>query len=170
MSDDTPKEGNRKSTPVNIHIQSDIRDDLDYLTTKPPVTIMVESPKDPPNVDFGVNITTGSSLKQSSDSINELNDQMKPAFEFDDINQPIDVNKPRDTSNIFYVYEEPTEKLEPKQIIEQTLENQMKSEKDSQKSQMSYDTNQSSISEGDDKKDDDNENQGINVNRDNSSS
>lgn len=135
---------------------------------------MVESPKDPPSVDFGANLSTRSESPQSSgDIFDERTEEIKSkqTFDFDDISQPIDVNKPRDTSNIFYAYEEPTEKLEPEQIIEQTLENQMKSEEDKEKAQSADDTSQSNENKADDDGENiDNEKQQTSVNRDSFSS
>lgn len=61
------------------------------LIPQPTVTIMVESPQDAPNSqnDFTMNVDI-SSAADSSIVI--------------DIDEPIDVNVPRDTSNIFYEY------------------------------------------------------------------
>lgn len=76
--------------------------DAELLTTQPIVTIMVDSPKDPPNIGFGIDNETQPLVKQPS---------IDQAFTFDvqesvDVNKPIDVNEPRDTTNIFYDYEE----------------------------------------------------------------
>lgn len=160
LPDDLTKEKNRKSTPASIHIQPE--DDLDHLTTKqPPVTIMVESPKDPPNVDFGVNLTTSSDIQPFSIDASKATN--KTTFTFDDVNQPIDVNKPRDTSNIFYAYEEPNEKFDSAQIIEQTIENQMKLEQIQQADQGETSTSQSTKNDSDDRnKNDQNVNATIN--------
>lgn len=59
---------------------------------------MVESPKDPPNSEFGVlfdppTVDTPKVIETPDDS------NIDPS--------PIDVNVPRDTSNIFYAYDEP---------------------------------------------------------------
>lgn len=72
------------------------------------VKIMVESPKDPPNSGFVSTFPvptmaissqepSGSHSIQVSEEIGKTDDQI--------INEPIDVNVPYDTSNLFYAYE-----------------------------------------------------------------
>lgn len=95
------------------------------------VKIMVESPKDPPNIEFGVassqatttvvqqktdsrpqteqiHIETSSSSSSSKSSSSSLPKTTMPSNEtiIADIQEPIDVNTPRDTTNIFYAYED----------------------------------------------------------------
>lgn len=80
------------------------------------VKIMVESPKEPPNVEFGVAFpqTTVVRIKtESTHDIEEQQQQQQSDVESvtaislaTDIQEPIDVNIPRDTTNIFYAYEE----------------------------------------------------------------
>lgn len=74
----------------------------DGLIPMPSVTIMVESPKEPPNNEFGLDLrgTTTSSATPSPQSTRATSTII-------DIEDPIDVNVPRDTSNIFYHYTEP---------------------------------------------------------------
>lgn len=64
---------------------------------------MVESPHEPPNSDFSID------MRHISDSDGKCADNLdeSPATVID-IDDPIDVNVPRDTTNIFYDYAEPT--------------------------------------------------------------
>lgn len=87
------------------------------------VRIMVESPKDPPNSDFAsafpvpyVEVCSSSSISGEIIPIqSEINAPITTEAEVivigdddDDngVNEPIDVNTPRDTTNIFYAYDE----------------------------------------------------------------
>lgn len=77
----------------------------DALTPQPIVTIMVESPHEPPSSDFSID------MRHVSDSDGkcvdtDLVDQSSATVI--DIDDPIDVNVPRDTTNIFYDYAEPS--------------------------------------------------------------
>lgn len=67
----------------------------DSLIPTPCVKIMVESPKEPPNNEFGLDLTS-TIVSQTIDTV--IN-----------IEEPIDVNEQRDTSNIFYDYTVPDE-------------------------------------------------------------
>lgn len=67
----------------------------DGLIPTPCVTIMVESPKEPPNNEFGLDLTSiPEPVLQSSTTVINIED-------------PIDVNEQRDISNIFYDYTAP---------------------------------------------------------------
>lgn len=75
------------------------------------VRIMVESPKDPPNVEFGVAFPQTTVVRQKTDPMMEpeqidclASSSVPDAIE--DVQEPIDVNTPRDTTNIFYAYED----------------------------------------------------------------
>lgn len=85
---------------------------------------MVDSPKDPPNSEFGLNVTSGDGQQSAASSIDvnirddvtqSNNTDQTATFTFDvdepvDVNKPIDVNEqPRDTSNIIYDYAEPAD-------------------------------------------------------------
>lgn len=97
------------------------------------VKIMVESPKDPPNSDFAstfpvptVEIPSPFSseiapIQPSIDTTSTETQVIQIDDDNDDVNEPIDVNTPRDTTNIFYAYDE----TEANQInsSQQTIEN-----------------------------------------------
>lgn len=64
---------------------------------------MVESPHDPPNSDFSID------MRHISESDGKCSDNVaKSSATVIDIEDPIDVNVPRDTTNIFYDYAEPS--------------------------------------------------------------
>lgn len=78
---------------------------------------MVESPKEPPNVEFGVAFPQTTVVRKKTESTdNDDNEQItdfrsaSTANIFFEINvqaeDRIDLNTPRDTTNIFYAYEE----------------------------------------------------------------
>lgn len=76
---------------------------------------MVESPKEPPNVEFGVAFPQPTVVRIKTESTQDIEQQQQqPTDETSaavaplaaDIQEPIDVNIPRDTTNIFYAYEE----------------------------------------------------------------
>lgn len=103
------------------------------LTAQPIVTIMVDSPKDPPNSEFGVKVVSKDSSIASTTSDCDRDQKCssdEQAFTFPppppiDPNEPIDVNQPRDTTDIFYDYEEPIQPNErPDEIIEQNIDTQ----------------------------------------------
>lgn len=75
-------------------------DDLDNQESV--VKIMVESPKDPPNSDFASTFPMPASVTNSSESVSAP----CAIIEIGEANEPIDVNTPRDTTNIFYAYDE----------------------------------------------------------------
>lgn len=82
------------------------------------VKIMVESPKEPPNIEFGVafpqiavvrektetTTTTNAITCSNTTTITTTPDIQSTACST--LQDPIDVNTPRDTANIFYAYEE----------------------------------------------------------------
>lgn len=85
---------------------------------------MVDSPKDPPNSEFGLNVASGDAQQSTAstadvnicdDVTQSKNTDQSATFTFDvdepvDVNKPIDVNEqPRDTSNIIYDYAEPAD-------------------------------------------------------------
>ena len=78
------------------------------------VKIMVESPKEPPNVEFGVAFPHTTVVQIKTESIEQQQQQPQSTDGTSttavqlaaDIQEPIDVNIPRDTTNIFYAYEE----------------------------------------------------------------
>lgn len=89
------------------------------------VTIMVESPKDPPNSDFATSFSSPPPPKsdEPDESMTDADaaDVCESNVVIDDIQEPIDVNTPRDTTNIFYAYEETDENFSGAQIaIEQS--------------------------------------------------
>lgn len=64
---------------------------------------MVESPKDSPNSEFGVDLLDQSSSNKNTSTEAERSDAHESSI-VPNIEEPIDVNQPRDTSNIFYAY------------------------------------------------------------------
>lgn len=78
------------------------------LTPQPIVTIMVESPHEPPNSDFSIDMRN---ISESDDGNGANNSPVQSTTI--DIDDPIDVNVPRDTTNIFYDYVEPTTTTPP---------------------------------------------------------
>lgn len=69
------------------------------LIPLPTVTIMVESPQEAPSSDFPV-----STAEQPPPPAAQSTSPDRPANVVIDIDAPIDVNVPRDTTNIFYDY------------------------------------------------------------------
>lgn len=99
---------NERSSP-SIDNQSD-------LIPTPTVTIMVESPKDPPPnaehfglADISIPIIQPVQLVQSESDIISCSQSESTIIQ---IEEPIDVNLPRDTSNIFYDYTGPEQPAE----------------------------------------------------------
>lgn len=94
------------------------------------VTIMVESPKEPPNSEFGTSFSSppppklddaDTSVTMTEGNVRDASDVSISNVIIDDIQEPIDVNTPRDTSNIFYAYEEADASVSDPQIsIEQS--------------------------------------------------
>lgn len=75
------------------------------------VKIMVESPKEPPNVEFGVAFPQTAVVQKKTESTQEIEQTdgenlPTSVILIADIQEPIDVNIPVDTTNIFYAYEE----------------------------------------------------------------
>lgn len=68
---------------------------------------MVESPHDPPNSDFSIDMRHVSDGTDGKGSMDTGADQSSAATVID-IEEPIDVNVLRDTTNIFYDYAEPS--------------------------------------------------------------
>lgn len=83
----------------------------DGLIPMPSVTIMVESPKEPPNNDFGLDLTASLIAQQAESTTSSVTPSPSQSTIANstiiDIEDPIDVNVQRDTSNIFYHYTEP---------------------------------------------------------------
>lgn len=77
----------------------------DALTPQPIVTIMVESPHEPPNSDFSIDMRHVSDSDGKSMDNDAVDQSSATVIDIDD---PIDVNGPRDTTNIFYDYAEPS--------------------------------------------------------------
>lgn len=72
---------------------------------------MVESPKEPPNVEFGVAFPQTAVVQKKTESTQEIEQTdgenlPTSVILIADIQEPIDVNIPVDTTNIFYAYEE----------------------------------------------------------------
>ncbi|XP_037037155.1 sodium channel protein 60E isoform X3 [Bradysia coprophila] len=79
---------------------SPIAFESNVLTPQPIVTIMVESPHEPPHSDFSINVQNAPDTdRQGVTTVDQV---------VIDIDDPIDVNVPRDTTNIFYDYAEPS--------------------------------------------------------------
>lgn len=115
-------ERSRKASPCNFKMPAS--NDTEYLSTQPIVTIMVDSPKDPPNSEFGASTASAEPQTPSAETSSAQQASGQAAFKFDipppppiDSNEPIDVNEPRDTSNIFYDYEEPKQPGEETSVI-----------------------------------------------------
>lgn len=89
-------EQKRIKTP-EIMVTSDSIENCSDNFIKPIVTICVESPKDPPSGDFAIN------MDYHDLESNQL--KMNESIEIQ-IDEPIDVNEERDTTNIFYDYQE----------------------------------------------------------------
>lgn len=97
------------------------------------VTIMVESPKEPPNSEFGTSFSSpppppsklddsNTSVSMTESNVHNPTDLSISNVIIDDIQEPIDVNTPRDTTNIFYAYEETDASVSDPQIsIEQSV-------------------------------------------------
>ncbi|XP_031618644.1 sodium channel protein 60E isoform X2 [Contarinia nasturtii] len=89
-------------------------DDLDSVSNNESIVkIMVESPKEPPNVEFGVAFPQTAVVRYKTETTHEIEQtdgENSPTsvvtLVTDNIQEPIDVNIPRDTTNIFYAYEE----------------------------------------------------------------
>lgn len=91
------KSFDRTHSPIPFDSESNI------LIPQPIVTIMVESPHEPPNSDFSID------MRHISESDGKcLDNADKSSTTVIDIEDPIDVNVPRDTTNIFYDYAEPS--------------------------------------------------------------
>lgn len=92
---------------------------------------MVESPKEPPNSEFGTSFSSppppklddpDTSVTMTEDNMHDASDVSSSNVIMDDIQEPIDVNTPRDTTNIFYAYEETDASVSDPQIsIEQSV-------------------------------------------------
>ena len=118
----------RKSPSEKRYSTISIDPSNNELIPQPAVTIMVESPKDAPANDFGMELTMRkmSSSEVASPTRSEISDTSAaqsppppplPPRESTVINidEPIDVNVPRDTSNIFYDYTNPSMHTEHEQ-------------------------------------------------------
>lgn len=115
-------------SPINNVIDTD--NDL-FVNPESIVTIMVESPKEPPNSDFGMSFSSPPlpklddsdiSVATTDANVHDTSDVSVSNVIVEDIRQPIDVNTPRDTTNIFYAYEETDASVSDPQItIEQSL-------------------------------------------------
>lgn len=88
-------------------------DELDLVGKQESIVkICIDSPKEPPNVEFGVAFLQTAVVRNKTESIQEIEQtdgQSSPTsvtLVTDNIQEPIDVNIPRDTTNIFYAYEE----------------------------------------------------------------
>ncbi len=116
------KSFDRTHSPIAFESESNA------LTPQPIVTIMVESPHEPPNSDFSIDMRTISE-SDGKCAANDTLDQSTPTVI--DIDDPIDVNVPRDTTNIFYDYAEPSsstnnlrdDNLTDQQHIDVTIKN-----------------------------------------------
>lgn len=75
---------------------------------------MVESPKEPPNSDFCTSFSSPplpisddpETVTTTDGDVHDASHVSTSNVIIDDIQEPIDVNTPRDTTNIFYAYEE----------------------------------------------------------------
>lgn len=114
--DEQVKKPQKSSTPSQLLATStgESVDDLDPVgNNESIVKIMVESPKEPPNVEFGVAFPQTAVVRNKTESTHEIEqtddqDALTSVVTLvtDNIQEPIDVNIPRDTTNIFYAYEE----------------------------------------------------------------
>ncbi|KAJ6635625.1 Sodium channel protein 60E [Pseudolycoriella hygida] len=100
----TDKDEKSLKSIERTHSGGPFEPESNILIPQPIVTIMVESPHDPPNSDFSIDMRQ---LSEYSDGICSDNVD-KSAVTVIDIDEPIDVNVPRDTTNIFYDYAEPS--------------------------------------------------------------
>lgn len=93
---------------------------------------MVESPKEPPNSDFGTSFSAppppkldeqpNTSTAVTEGSVSDVSTTITSDANVVDLQEPIDVNTPRDTTNIFYAYEVTDANVSDPQItIEQSL-------------------------------------------------
>lgn len=99
--DDRPPKSDRKFTPSPS--RGHLSDRTTELIPQPTVTIMVESPQDAPLNDFPNDRPTQQA--STSDDTEQYDPQPTQSHEtVIDIDAPIDVNMPRDTTNIFYDY------------------------------------------------------------------
>lgn len=114
-------------SPVNNVGEND--NDL-FVNPESIVTIMVESPKEPPNSDFGTSFSSPPlPVSDDPETVTAIEEDVHDASHVstsnviaDDIQEPIDVNTPRDTTNIFYAYEETDADVSNLQItVEQIL-------------------------------------------------
>lgn len=78
---------------------------------------MVESPKDPPNVEFGVAFPQTTVVREKTETTTTATaTAITPDIQStacSNVQEPIDVNTPRDTANIFYAYEVADASAEP---------------------------------------------------------
>lgn len=86
-------------------------DEINYPDMESIVKIMVESPKEPPQLDYSTATTTAEApMAKSPPPVPPRRDRPAPV-DSDEIQvvpeEPIDVNMPVDTTNLFYHYEGP---------------------------------------------------------------
>lgn len=118
VSDEQAKRAQKSPTPSQLRVSThcETADELDPVGNQESIVkIMVESPKTPPNVEyeFGVAFPQTAVVRKKTEStqqeIEQTDDQSSLTSDplvTDNIQEPIDVNIPRDTTNIFYAYEE----------------------------------------------------------------
>lgn len=111
--DEQIKRPQKSPTPSQLHVSPcEATDELDPVgNLESIVKIMVESPKEPPNVEFGVAFPQTAVVQKKTESTQEIEqtdgqNASTSVTLVTDIQEPIDVNIPRDTTNIFYAYEE----------------------------------------------------------------
>lgn len=115
--DDASKKALQKLLTPSHLLPNDDDNNLESI-----VKIMVESPKEPPNIEFGVaspqttvvrekteTTTTTNTITDSNTTTTTTTITTTPEIQStacSTLQDPIDVNTPRDTANIFYAYEE----------------------------------------------------------------
>lgn len=111
--DEQTKKPQKSPTPSQLHVETcEATDELDPVGNQESIVkIMVESPKEPPNVEFGVAFPQTAVVRIKTESTQEIEQTDGQSSSTSvtlvtDIQEPIDVNIPRDTTNIFYAYEE----------------------------------------------------------------
>lgn len=163
-SDEQTKRALKSPTPSQLRVSThcETADDLDPVGNQESIVkIMVESPKTPPNVEyeFGVAFPQTAVVRKKTESIQQeieqTDDQTSLAsvtLVTDNIQEPIDVNIPRDTTNIFYAYEETEvdnsfQSQSPQPLPPQPQSQSPQSQQQQQQSQQPLDSLRASTSE-----------------------
>lgn len=130
LDEHTNKATHKAKVPSPFRSPGNNDNDL-FVNPESIVTIMVESPKEPPNSDFGTSFSSPPPPKlDDPDSTLTMTEGDAPISNVivEDIQEPIDVNTPRDTTNIFYAYEETDANVSDAQSVrvdsDQTISNE----------------------------------------------